>query len=51
MGSVYRRKVKVCTTCAQRLDTTAAHQACTLAGRAIEVREQGPWWILACGAG
>jgi integrase len=45
MGSVYRRKVKVCTTCHRRLDTTAAHRACDAAGHLIEVREQGPWWI------
>jgi len=45
MGSVYRRKVKVCTTCDRRLDTTAAQQACAAAGHAIAVRAQGPWWI------
>jgi integrase len=45
MGSVYRRKVKVCTTCNRRLDTTAAHRMCDAAGHIIEVREQGPWWI------
>ena len=45
MGSVYRRKVKVCTTCDRRLDTTVVQRACHSAGHAIEVREQGPWWI------
>ena len=45
MGSVYRRKVKVCTTCNRRLDTTAAQRKCQSAGHVIEVREQGPWWI------
>ena len=45
MGAVYRRKVKVCTTCDRRLDTTAARRACEAAGHVIGVREQGPWWI------
>jgi len=45
MGAVYRRKVKVCTTCDRRLDTTAAQRACDAAGHAITVREQGPWWV------
>src|SRR5262245_533849 len=45
MGAVYRRKVKVCTTCDRRLDTTAAQRACEAAGHVIDVREQGPWWI------
>ncbi len=45
MGMVYRRKVRFCTTCEQRLDTTAAWRACDTAGHAIEVRAQGPWWI------
>src|SRR5258707_5715439 len=45
MGSVYRRKVKVCATCDRRLDTTAAQRACDTAGHRIEPREQGPWWI------
>jgi hypothetical protein len=45
VGSVYRRKVKVCTTCDRRLDTIAARHACEAAGHAIQVREQGPWWI------
>ena len=45
MGAVYRRKVKVCTTCARRLDTTTVQRACETAGHVIDVREQGPWWI------
>jgi integrase len=45
MGSVYRRQVKVCTTCNRRLDTTAVQRACQAADHVIEVREQGPWWI------
>jgi integrase len=45
MGAVYRRKVKVCTTCGRRLDTTAAQRACEAARHTIDVREQGPWWI------
>jgi integrase len=42
---VYRRKVRVCTTCDQRLDTTAARHACEAANHAIDVREQRIWWI------
>jgi len=45
VGSVYRRKVRVCTTCDRRLDTTASREACEAAGHAIAVRDQGPWWI------
>src|SRR5712692_3927097 len=45
MGTIYRRQVRFCTTCDRRLDTTAARQACDVAGHAIEIREQGPWWI------
>ena len=45
MGSVYRRQVKFCTTCDRRLDTIAARQACDAAGHAIDLRDQGPWWI------
>jgi integrase len=45
LGTVYRRQVKVCTTCDRRLDTVAAYQACAAAGHAIVVRDQGPWWI------
>ena len=45
MGTVYRRQVRFCTTCARRLDTIAARQACDAAGHAIAIRDQGPWWI------
>jgi integrase len=45
MGSVYRRQVKVCTTCQRRLDTIAAQKACEGASHTIELREQGPYWI------
>ena len=45
MGAVYRRQVRVCVTCDQRLDTTAARHACETAGHAIHVREQRIWWI------
>src|SRR5262245_52979731 len=45
MGRVYRRAVYVCTTCAVRLDTTAAHRACMAAGHGIHRREQPTWWI------
>src|SRR5712692_4585415 len=45
MGTVYRRQVKFCTTCDRRLDTIATQQACDAAGHAIDLRDQGPWWI------
>jgi integrase len=45
LGSVYRRQVRFCTTCARRLDTIAARKACDAAGHAIELREQSIWWI------
>ena len=45
MGAVYRRQVRVCTTCQQRLDTTVARRRCEAAGHAIAVRSQGPWWM------
>ena len=44
-GLVYRRPVRVCTTCDQRLDTTAARQACEAAGHPIDVRAQRIWWM------
>ena len=45
MGSVYRRQVRFCTRCDQRLDTTAARHACEAAGHAIAIRERPIWWI------
>jgi IS4 transposase len=45
VGTVYRRKVRVCTICDQRLDTTAARRACEGVGHRIDVREQRVWWI------
>ena len=45
MGTVYRRQVRVCTTCDRRLDTTAAQQACEAAGHAIDIRAPRTWWI------
>src|SRR5689334_5716347 len=45
MGTVYRRQVRFCTTCRRRLDTTAARKTCEASHHAIELREQGPWWI------
>jgi integrase len=45
MGSVYRRQVRFCTTCDQRLDTTAARHACEAAAHSIAIREQPIWWI------
>jgi len=45
VGTIYKRKVRFCTTCDQRLDTTAVWRACEAAGHAIEIREQSIWWI------
>src|SRR5216683_7621930 len=45
MGTIYRRQVRFCTTCDERLDTTAARKSCHAAGHAIERREQSIWWI------
>lgn len=45
MGTVYRRQVRVCTTCDRRLDTTAAWRACEAADHAIAIRAQSIWWI------
>jgi integrase len=45
MGTVYRRQVRFCTTCDRRLDTKATQTACAHANHAIELRDQGPWWI------
>ena len=45
MGSVYRRRVRVCTTCDQRLDTTAAWRTCAAAGHRIVIRAQPIWWV------
>ena len=45
MGTIYKRKVRFCTTCDRRLDTTAAWRACETADHPIETREQSVWWI------
>src|SRR5215467_7205924 len=45
VGEIFRRKVRVCTACDLRLDTTAARRRCEAAGHPIDVREQGIWWI------
>jgi integrase len=45
VGTIYRRKVRFCTACNQRLDTTAAWHRCKNAGHAIEIRAQSVWWI------
>ena len=45
MGEIFRRKVRVCTACDLRLDTTAARRRCEAAGHPIDVRQQGIWWI------
>ena len=45
MGTIYKRKVRFCSTCDQRLDTTAAWRACETADHPIEIREQSVWWI------
>ena len=43
MGTIYKRKVRFCTTCDQRLDTTAAWRACETTDHTIEIREQSVW--------
>jgi site-specific recombinase XerD len=45
VGTVYRRKVRYCTRCEARLDTTAAWRSCARRRHPIEVREQSVWWI------
>jgi integrase len=45
VGEIFRRKVRVCTACDLRLDTTAARRRCEVAGHPIDVRQQGIWWI------
>jgi integrase len=45
MGSIYRRKVRFCTTCNLRLDTVAARKACEAADHPIGIRELPTWWI------
>jgi hypothetical protein len=45
MAVLYRRHIRVCTTCRQRLDTTAARHRCEAAGHAIETRDAPVWWI------
>jgi integrase len=44
-GRVYRRHVRVCTVCDQRLDTTTARRACETAGHRIDMRALRIWWI------
>ena len=45
VGEIFRRKVRVCTACDLRLDTTAARRRCEAAGHPIDARQQGIWWI------
>jgi integrase len=45
MGEIFRRKVRVCTACDLRLDTTAARRRCEAARHSIDLREQRIWWI------
>ena len=45
MREIFRRKVRVCSVCDERLDTIAARRACETKGHTIVVREQGIWWI------
>jgi integrase len=45
MGTVYRRKVRICRTCDTRLDTTAARRACEAAGHVLVMAEQPIWWV------
>jgi len=44
-GTLFRRKVRVCTVCEVRLDTTKARRACEAKGHAIDEREQRIWWM------
>ena len=39
MGVLYRRKIRVCTTCDERLDTTAARHRCLAQAHVVETRE------------
>ncbi len=45
MGTVYRRKVRICRTCDTRLDTSAARRACEAAGHVLVIAEQPTWWV------
>ena len=45
MGELFRRKVRVCTVCDLRLDTTTARGRCERAGHSIQIHEQRVWWI------
>jgi integrase len=45
MGTLYRRKVKYCTTCRQRLARTSDWRACADAKHVVVVRERPIWWI------
>jgi integrase len=45
MGGVYQRKIRVCTTCDQRLDTIAARRTCEAASHVIRIRAQPIWWL------
>jgi len=45
VGSIYRRTAVYCRTCKSRLSTTVAHDACRLAGHAVEDRESAIWTI------
>jgi integrase len=45
MGVLYRRTVRMCTTCRRRLDTTAARRGCEAAGHVIQLVETPTWWI------
>ena len=45
MGTVYRRQVRVCTTCDHRLDTIAARRSCETRGHVLRIRTQPTWWI------
>src|SRR5262245_34879324 len=45
MATLYRRTVRVCTTCERRLDTTAARTACEIAGHLIRLAQSPIWWI------
>ncbi len=45
MGSIFRRTSTICTTCNERLQTTAAKDRCESAGHKLKERVSPIWWI------
>src|SRR5262249_12719906 len=42
---LYRRTIRVCVTCDQRLDTSVARRTCEAGGHVIQLAETPIWWI------